>query len=316
MAKAIKTVSTVVTRIEEVGSDTKRFTLADKDGWQLPPFRPGAHVDVHVQPGLVRTYSLCNEPEDECRYVIAVKRERDGRGGSNHLHDRISVGDPIGVSIPRGGIALREDGMNVFIAGGIGVTPFVSAIRHLERNGRTNYVLHWSSRGAPSLADMIAPAIASGRVQVYDTRNQQKPSIAQIVSKYEGSGLAACCGPLPMLEMFEDVVGSWPDDRKHIELFAPPKRVALSDVPPYELLLKASNIVATVTPDIGLLGTLEALGIDVPVSCGGGICGACRTRWIEGPPIHRDRILSPSERQSELIVCVGDCAGPRLVLDL
>ena len=99
-------------------------------------------------------------------------------------------------------------------------------------------------------------------------------------------------------------------------MFTPPKRSVQSDVPPYEVVLRASNKAATVTPDVGLLGTLEAMGVDVPVSCGGGICGACRTRWIEGPPIHRDRVLSPAERQSELIVCVGDCAGPKLVLDL
>ncbi|WP_370880598.1 2Fe-2S iron-sulfur cluster-binding protein [Variovorax paradoxus] len=55
---------------------------------------------------------------------------------------------------------------------------------------------------------------------------------------------------------------------------------------------------------------------DISVSCAGGICGACRTRWIEGPPIHRDRALSPQERAHEGIVCVAECAGSRLVLDL
>ncbi|WP_445219754.1 2Fe-2S iron-sulfur cluster-binding protein [Bradyrhizobium sp. Pa8] len=119
-----------------------------------------------------------------------------------------------------------------------------------------------------------------------------------------------------MIDAFEAAVASWLDDRKHVELFTPPKRVVQHDVPPYELVLKASKTSAIVTPEVGLLGTLEAMGVDVPVSCGGGICGACRTRWIEGPPIHRDRVLSPAERQNELIVCVGDCAGPKLVLDL
>ncbi|WP_234685986.1 PDR/VanB family oxidoreductase [Bradyrhizobium monzae] len=316
MTKPIRTVSTVVSRVEDLGNETKRFTLVDQDGWELPPFKPGAHLDVHLQPGLVRTYSLCNEPEDDTSYVISVKRERDGRGGSNFLHDRVRVGDRIGVSLPRGGIALDPNEMNVFVAGGIGVTPFISAIRHLERHRRTNYRLHWTSRGQPVLSDMIAPAIEAGRVRLYDTAVQPKPVITELVEEFAGGAFAACCGPEPMLRDFEDAVEGWPDERKHVEMFMPPKRVAQSDVPPYELVLRVSKKVATVVPEVGLLGTLEALGIDVPVSCGGGICGACRTRWIEGPPIHRDRVLSPAERQSELIVCVGDCAGPKLVLDL
>ena len=172
MAKPIKTVSTVVSRIDDLGSDTKRFTLVDQDDWELPPFKPGGHIDVHLEPGLVRTYSLCNEPEDNHRYVIAVKREHNGRGGSNFLHERVSVGDPIGVSVPRGGIALNPNGMNVFVAGGIGVTPFISVVRHLERRGCTNYALHWTSRGRPVLPDMIGPAIEAGRVHLYDTTSQ------------------------------------------------------------------------------------------------------------------------------------------------
>ena len=316
MAKPIKTVSTVVSRIEELGNETKRFILVDQDDWELPPFKPGAHIDVHLSPGLVRTYSLCNEPEDNRRYVIAVKRERDGRGGSAFLHDRVREGDHIGVSIPRGGIPLNLTAMNVFVAGGIGVTPFISAVRHLERRGRTNYTLYWTSRGGPVLPDMIRPAIEAGRVHLYDTTSEAKPVIAEIVKECADSGFAACCGPEAMLQAFESAVENWTDDRKHIEMFTPPKRIAQSDVPPYELVLVASKKQGTVLPEVGLLGTLEAMGVDVPVSCGGGICGACRTRWVEGPPIHRDRVLSPAERQSELIVCVGDCAGPKLVLDL
>ena len=316
MARPIKTVSTVVSRIEDLGNDTKRFTLVDQDDWELPPFKAGGHIDVHLEPGLVRTYSLCNEPEDNHRYMIAVKREHGGRGGSNFLHARVRERDQIGVSIPRGGIAVDPSGKNVFVAGGIGVTPFISVVRHLERRGCTNYALHWISRGRPVLSDMIAPAIEAGRVHLYDTTSGVKPVIVHILKEHNESGFAACCGPAPMLEAFDAAVDAWPDERKHIEMFTPPKRSVLTDVPPYEVVLKVSNKAATVTPDVGLLGTLEAMGIDVPVSCGGGICGACRTRWIEGPPIHRDRVLSPIERQCELIVCVGDCAGPKLVLDL
>jgi ferredoxin-NADP reductase len=220
------------------------------------------------------------------------------------------------VSIPRGGIALSPHGTNVFVAGGIGVTPFISAIRHLERRRQTNYVLHWASRGRPVLLDMIAKVAGSERLRLYDTAQAPKPAIGDIVAAFPDTGRASCCGPASMLDAFERAVESWPDERKHVERFTPPKRDVKNDTPPYELVLAASRKQMTVLPEIGLLATLEALGADVPVSCGGGICGACRTRWLEGPPVHRDRVLSPAERQGEMIVCVGDCAGSRLVLDL
>ena len=103
-ARPITTVKTIVTDVKEAGAGIKLFSLADPDQWELPPFRPGAHIDLHLPNGLVRTYSLCNEPADNARYVVAVKREADGRGGSRALHDEVAIGDVIGVSLPRGGL--------------------------------------------------------------------------------------------------------------------------------------------------------------------------------------------------------------------
>src|SRR3954470_8181075 len=105
-ARPITTIKTVVVGIEGAGTGIKVFTLADPDHWDLPPFKPGAHIDLHLPNGLVRTYSLCNEPADNSRYVIAVKREADGRGGSRALHDDVWIGDVFGVSLPRGGVEL------------------------------------------------------------------------------------------------------------------------------------------------------------------------------------------------------------------
>ena len=72
-ARPIKTVSVVVSAIDEPLPGVKRFVLSDQDHWPLPPFTPGAHIDLHLGGGLVRTYSLCNAPSDRNRYVIAVK---------------------------------------------------------------------------------------------------------------------------------------------------------------------------------------------------------------------------------------------------
>lgn len=315
-AKPIKTVTVVVTAIDEPVPGIKRFVLTDPDGWTLPPFRPGAHIDVHLASGLVRTYSLCNEPADGERYVIAVKREDAGRGGSRYMHDELQPGAVLGVSIPRGGVPLHPSATNILVAGGIGITPFISAVRDMERRGCTNYVLHWSSMGEPSLVDMLGPAIASGRVRLYNTLVEPLPDLDAIVRSHGPAACAACCGPAGMLDSFERVVGDWPDERKHLERFTPPKQVSDPSAKPYTVVLARSGRSMEVTPELGLVAALEALEADVSVSCAGGICGACRTRWLEGPPIHHDRVLSPAEREHEVMVCVAGCAGSRLVLDL
>ena len=316
MTKTIKTVAVVITAIDEPAPGIKRITLEDQDRWPLPPFRPGAHIDLHLGKGMVRTYSLCNEPADHRRYVIAVKREDAGRGGSRQIHEGLKTGDSFGVSLPRAGMPVHPTALNIFVAGGIGITPFISAIRDMEREGRSNYVLHWSSMGEPSLLDMLEQANVAGRVRLYNTLVDPLPDLKAIVHSGGSDARAFCCGPAGMLDAFEKVVSSWPEDRKHVERFTAPKLAPTLTAVSYTVVLSKSGKKAAVHPETGLLHALESLDADVSVSCAGGICGACRTPWLEGPPIHRDRVLSPEERQTEVIVCVAECAGARLVLDI
>src|ERR1700761_3095010 len=77
------------------------FELADPEGRELPPFTAGAHVDVEIAPGLVRQYSLCNDPRGRDRYQIAVLREEAGRGGSVALIGQAEAGRMLKVSEPR-----------------------------------------------------------------------------------------------------------------------------------------------------------------------------------------------------------------------
>lgn len=69
-------------RVRAVRDQTPRireFELAG-DGNLLPPFEAGAHIEVATGNGVIRSYSLANDPRDTDRYVIAVLREPDGRG--------------------------------------------------------------------------------------------------------------------------------------------------------------------------------------------------------------------------------------------
>jgi ferredoxin-NADP reductase len=313
----ITTIKTIVETIEQGGTDVKLFSLVDPDHWELPPFRPGAHIDLHLPGGLVRTYSLCNDPADNKRYLVAVKRERDGRGGSAKLHDEVNVGDTIGVTLPRGGLDLNEDVTHfAFVAGGIGVTPFLSAAALLRRTGRTNFTLHLTARGEPPLQALLAPFMKTGHVVVYDTTRSARPALAALIGKPMSGHAVGCCGPESMIDDFEQAARDWPNQRVHIERFVPPVLPADPNARPYTLALSRSKLEMRVEPDQTMLAALLSLGIDIPASCCGGICGSCRVNWLEGTPVHRDRVLSPSERERSLMVCVAGSKEDRLVLDL
>ena len=315
--KPITTIKTVVDTIEPGGPDIKVFSLVDPDRWELPPFRPGAHIDLHLPGGMVRTYSLCNDPADNTRYLVAVKRERDGRGGSVQLHDEIKVGDSIGVTLPRGGLGLDKDiTHHVFVAGGIGVTPFLSAAAFLRRSGRPDFRLHLVARGEPPLGELLAPLMKTGHVVINDTARSGRPDVASLVGLPSPGVSVACCGPEGMLDDFEQATRDWPGKLVHIERFVPPVLPVDPNARPYTLALSRSKLEMRVDPGQTMLAALVSLGIDIPASCCGGICGSCKVDWLEGAPVHRDRVLSPAERARSLMVCVAGSAEDRLVLDL
>jgi vanillate O-demethylase ferredoxin subunit len=316
-ALPITKVRTIVDKIEDGGQGIKLFSLVDPDHWELPPFRPGAHIDLHLSGGLVRTYSLCNDPVDNKRYVVAVKREAEGRGGSIVLHDEVKVGDTIGVTLPRGGLDLSTDVTRfTFVGGGIGVTPFLSAAAFLKRTGRSKFTLHMIARGEPPLADLLAPLRKSGHLVIHDTSSGQRPDIAALVGRPLSDVALACCGPDGMIDDFEQASRDWPADRVHIERFVPPPLPVDPDAKPYVLALAKSQREIIVAAGQTMLSALIDIGVDVPASCCGGICGSCKVDWLEGQPVHRDRVLSPAERERSLLVCVAGSARDRLVLDL
>nr|WP_052170779.1 hypothetical protein [Massilia sp. JS1662] len=80
-----------VTAKAREAQDIASFEFTALDGEPLPPFSAGSHIDVELRPGLVRQYSLCNDPSERHRYLIAVLRDPQSRGGSRGMHDNIQV---------------------------------------------------------------------------------------------------------------------------------------------------------------------------------------------------------------------------------
>jgi ferredoxin-NADP reductase len=311
----VRGIKTVVKNVEDGGPGIRVYTLCDPDLWELPPFRPGAHIDVYLPGGLVRTYSLCNDPVDDKHYVIAVKHEADGRGGSIVFHDQVQAGDALVVSLPRGGLRLDDVPHVTFVAGSIGVTPFLSAAGYLARRGR-DFTLYVIARGEPPLATMLAPHRASGHAIIHDTGASGRPALEALIDAAPPDAMLACCGPLDMLEAFERATQGRPTERVHVERFVPPLLPFDPQARPFTLVLARSHRQIEVGLGQSMLEALLGAGIEIPASCCGGICGACRIDWLEGTPVHRDRVLSTTERARSLMACVSSSADERLVVDL
>jgi vanillate O-demethylase ferredoxin subunit len=126
--------------------DIVSLELVDPDGLPFAAFEAGAHVDVEIKPGLVRQYSLCNVPGETHRYVIAVLREPDGRGGSMAVHDSLREGTMLRISEPKNHFRLEPGAArSLLFAGGIGITPML-AMAQILAAGQCPFELHYSAR--------------------------------------------------------------------------------------------------------------------------------------------------------------------------
>ena len=146
-----------VTRAERIAEDVHLFELRDPAGGELPAFSAGAHVSVRVPNGMVRKYSLANDPAERDRYVIAVKRETPGRGGSHSLISDVAVGGDLPVSAPANNFELaKSPAGHLFVAGGIGITPIMAMSRQLAASGG-RFKLYYCTRsqGATAFRDEL-----------------------------------------------------------------------------------------------------------------------------------------------------------------
>ena len=317
MPKLIHRVTTVVRRVADVADDVRTFELTDPEDWALPPFGAGAHIDVHLPSGAVRQYSLYGDPAEGRCYRIAVRREDAGRGGSLAFHRDIGEGSILPVSLPRNHFPLREGPHHLLIAGGIGITPLLSMIEVLQRD-KGSFELHYCSRTPESTAFLseLEPLAERGVVSHYFSRiaSPRRLDIAGLLARIRADLQIYCCGPRALIDAVTSagaVVGF--TGRLNVEFFgsAPSSGQAV-----YKVCLARSGRVIPVAPGETMLNALREAGVDVPSSCEGGVCLECKTRFLDGTPVHRDLVMSAADRRQHLTPCVSGCASAQLVLDL
>lgn len=296
------------------------FDLRDPHGAQLAPFTPGAHVDLRLPGGVVRSYSLVGDARQRDRYLIGVKRDASSRGGSAWLHASARAGDILEVGAPRNNFALDEAAPHsVLIAGGIGITPLWSMVRRLEQLQRP-WSLHYRSRNraqAPFLSELQGEH-THGRVHLsFSDEGAPRLDLRAIVREAPVGAHFYACGPSAMLETFRAACDGIEPQRVHLEHFAPPEEAARPQEG-FTVRLGRGGPCLEVPPGTTILQTLEAHGVAVTSSCREGLCGACETRVLEGTPDHRDFVLSPAQRAEgrTMMVCCSRSLTPGLTLDL
>ncbi|HET6523089.1 PDR/VanB family oxidoreductase [Sphingopyxis sp.] len=311
------TVKCTVDAVIQAGRDIRFFRFRPLDGESLPPSDPGAHIGLLLPNGIVRQYSLMEPDMAPDSYMIGVKRNPDGGGGSEWIHTELNSGDVIEIELPRNNFPMEEaSAKNVLIAGGIGITPIYAMAKAMHLQGRP-FTLHYSCRSRDD-AVLLEELAAFGDVRLHfdEERGGEFLSIDKIVQASDLDTHLYCCGPGPMLGAFEAACKDRPRSHVHLEYFQA-KEAAARDGG-FEIELARSGDVYWVEEGSTILDTLIQADVDVPYSCEEGICGACEAKVLGGEPDHRDSYLSDEDRASGamVLICCSGSKSPRLILDL
>ena len=319
----------VVTGYRAEALDVASFELRDKGGKPLPAFTPGAHLEIALPevPGssqrLVRHYSICNDPAEKHRYVVAVGRAAQSRGGSQAMHEFVRVGTALRVQPPRNNFPLISDaGHYRFIAGGIGITPILSMIRWCKSQGKPWSLLYCTrSRARTAFYETLAEFGSTVRFHFDDEATGQRPDLAGELANAEPAEHVYCCGPNGLMHAVAEASAHRAPGSVHFEWFSSKAPAAVeggSIDTAFDVVLQSTGERFRVEPNVSILETLERHGKGLPFACREGLCRTCETPLCGGEADHRDYVLSDSERctQSSLMICVSRAKSETLMLGI
>ncbi len=306
-----------VADVREIAMGIHQFELRAPEGGELPEFSPGSHLVVDTPAGVSRRYSLCNDPAERDHYVIAVKVDEQGRGGSLSMV-QLRPGDTLSVSEPDNAFPLSPKARrSLLIAGGIGITPILCMARHLHANG-SPFKLVYCTRDAGSTAflDELRQADFADNVVIHHDEGNPEAAFDfwPLLETPKGAHVY-CCGPRGLMEAVRDMTGHWPTGAVHFESFGVSADVARTNTP-FDVVLAKSNQRVHVDVQHSILEAVRAAGVSAPSSCESGTCGSCRTRLVAGQAEHRDMVLLDEEKEDNIMICVSRACGDELVLDL
>jgi len=283
----------------------------------LPPWEPGAHIDLALDGAPTRQYSLCGDPADRTSYRLGILRDPAGRGSSLFVHDRLQEGDIVRIRGPRNTFRLATAPRYLFIAGGIGITPILPMIAQVEAVG-AEWRLIYGGRQRASMAFLDQLVRHGDRVSVRPQDETGLLDLDTLLGTPMADTLVYCCGPEPLLDAVEQRCATWPRHALHVERFAAKPLAEPARAEAFEIVLARSGRTLTVSPESSILDVVEEAGISVLSSCAEGTCGTCETPVLAGEPDHRDSVLDEAARAANdcMLICVSRACSSRLVLDL
>lgn len=298
------------------------FEFVDASGNELPAFTAGSHVDVMLDDGLVRQYSLCNSPLETHRYILGVLLDEASRGGSKAMH-RLQEGEVVTISAPRNHFSLADGATSsLLIAGGIGVTPILSMAESLFGD-KKKFSMHYCarSRARMAFANRIEASGFAPSVSFHfdDQAASQKFVIEDALARACSDAHLYVCGPKGFMDWVLHATRSagWQESRIHYEFFAG-EAVSKDSDSAFDVRLARSGRLVRVAKDQSVVQALAAAGIEVPMSCEQGVCGTCLTRVLDGMPDHRDMYMTPDEhsKNDQFTPCCSRSKTAELTLDL
>ncbi len=307
----------MITERREAAAGVVLLRLA---GAEVPPWQPGAHLDLVLPSGAVRQYSLCGDPDDTTSYTIATRLVEDGRGGSREVHEQLHEGEEVEVRGPRNRFPLVDAPAYVFVAGGIGITPILPMLRAVEAAGAPWRLVY----GGRSLASMpfVAEVEKLGgpeKVTVLPEDERGRPDLSAVLAGTPEGAAVYCCGPDGLMDAVAELCAADPPGGGlHMERFTPggPGHRGGVDTA-FEVELRRTGTTVNVGPRTSVLTAIREQALpDLAYSCAQGFCGTCLQRVVAGDIDHRDELLTDAERDDQMLICVSRTYGDRLVLDL
>ena len=340
-----------VARIFDETADVKTFRLALPEGGDLLPFtfEPGQFLTVGVNVDgrdVKRSYSIASSPCCQGWCELTVKHAPGGVV-SGYLHERVREGDLLSVSGPYGRFTFRgkEAPDVVFIAGGVGITPLMSAIRYLTDQSWPGEIfliyacarledlifreeLEYLRHRHPKLHFTIvlskedSPAWSGPRGFV--TKELLQSTVPDLPRRR-----VHLCGPPPMMEAVKAALAAAgvPAEQVKTELFLSPdpRRIpapgaevttAAPELPTTVCTFARSRKEARLTPDKTVLEAAEEVGVPIDYSCRQGYCGVCKVRLLSGQ-VTMEVVdgLTPAEKAGNVILACQAKATADVAVD-
>ncbi|MDB4512109.1 PDR/VanB family oxidoreductase [Arenicella sp.] len=307
----------VIQNRHDDGRGVAVLRLVPTNGETLPSFSAGAHIDVHINEGLIRQYSLSNDPVNADHYRIGVLHDADSRGGSVTIFKEFQADKTIQISSPRNHFEVRKhDSRAILVAGGIGITPLLAMAYELRAQER-EFVLHYclNKRANGAFIDELEQQFGDQLV-LHCSEDKKFDPVVEL-AKESDAGHLYICGPTGFMDWIIDTAKEqgYSSEQIHFEYFNADVEIIGDAI---EVYCEESDMTVMVKPDESIANALSNAGITVNVSCEQGVCGTCITDVLEGEPDHRDHFLTDEEKadNDQMALCCSRAKSTCLVVDI